>query len=1417
MPDGPNYNFQQAASYVPGMLATNRNPEMGQLMGMFAGQILGPMFGPENFIPHLTPSMGVMDQYAMRHFQNQQFMSATALSTANNENVAARLLAFRTAATRAPASEQNRNQALNIAGVLNHPIFKGIAGALIGSETLEAMLHGTKGDVSQLHNATMRMGYYRNDPSGSRRMDAQSMEDFSRGVYAHLYEEGGNFDVLTQQAEFGVPEEKAASRARLRKAARVDDNTEIVTATEFVDRVKKDDPDMQAKIDQIYKTYVQGDETDVTKQAAAIAKINPAVAATGLLSANEMMLPQLRQKAEKMQIAEMHGLMAGQVGQLAEYMNHRGMLPQAIGAMSAADRVKLMGGQLDDDTLNRLAMQEAKRDLFASSEAYRNANPAEQERMEQDKAAEHRKTIQSTSAAITNFNQTGAGSIADLEKMGGFEALAGNVDSQRTASALKKYSGAVDAIREIFGDNGNPNAPMPALLAALDHLTQGANFQMDAKDVETTLRQMQLTAKEAGIGFEQMSGMAAQMGAAGQMMGLSPTAIMHGQVNAMAMIKTMRDTGAFATPRFGAMGQGEAQQMAAQKIIAGDASDNAKAMAAAASIYQTGKESFAGSEFAAAMEAYLGGKNTYDFGNEKGKNLFEMVGREGPSAIMRMFTSAGGQQEELMTAFRSPLAQELLRSGAGMLTQKYEAVRDIGNFGMTGFLSANIEEFTDANKGSMLAAQNVSDVGQSASTAVTNMLVETAGLKTNEQVDFVKRELPNQLKNAFKTQFNLDDAQAKTMADEAFAAMVGTVDPNATDEEQNKQRAEQNRRILQMRNQADAVISNLSRGQMNLVNFGQHYAAGRPEKALEAAAENQRTAARRAEAGLSFKSDPIGRASDLFMDAGMSGEKLSFERILGEVLNIVPNKELANRYAGELRGGLDAANTRLQEITYTDTYLNKLASRGTDAADKELRDLAARAGITDEIKFYDTAAYNAGGAAAAEKILKSDDDNIVRQAYLAASGEQSTGLSVSAMRAELSGSGRIAANFRDQQAENAFYRMRAAESASINDDNVTLTHASVFGGYAGKDKTKDVLRAELLASDFGVREGRRLADLGGVTTRRRLADKLKKEMEVIGTLRDDAAEKGGTKEEVAFLNMFNAAVLEAGDAGPRKKLVSAFTSAYGLSDLTPDDKVSKEDELDQLLRNTNPDDKEAQKKLADFVRASMVKGKDAKDIDEAAITRGQAAAETVRRAAGIAPSASGITDPKQIGDITTKDATINATTVVINSDTVKDNKPLPPTEAEARAKAAAAQTEQTYGTTPPSPADSGTTDVPAEPGTQSVSFSDTLQKLQTDLQAGNPAAFEAIGLSDITPDLMRAAGYSQEAIDANTSNPTQKALQVNNIAQQAVQQNKNTGGDGVSGTVTGELSIVNLEKAVFTILNKRGSIMNTPGDLPVMG
>jgi hypothetical protein len=1288
---GQQHNWHQPAPYIPGMMAMSNSPEMGQLMGLFAGQVLGPMFGPQNFLPHLTPGVGVMDQYAMRHFQQQQMLSANAIGTANNSNVAARILALRTGFTNTAPSEQNRNQAENIASIINNPLMKVIAGQLVGPETLEAMLHGTKGDVSQLHSATMRMGYFRRNPSGAQRMDARAMEDFSRGVYAHLYEEGGNFETLAAQAESADENTRRASRARLKKAARVADDTEILTESDFVGRVKTDDPAIVEKIASAYKKYAQGEETDTMRQAEAIAKIAPAVKETGLLTDREMLLPQLKREAEKMQVAEMHGLMAGQVGRLAEYMTHRGMLPQAIGAMSAADRVKLMGGQIDDDTVARLAMQEAKRDLFESSEEYRNAGAPRQAEMESERAKEHKTRIRNTSTAIQQFNETGAGSIEDLEKMGGFEAIASNVDSQRTASALKKYSGAVDAIREIFGDNGNPNAPMPALLAALDHLTQGANFQMDAKDVEATLRQMQMTAKEAGIGFEQMSGMAAEMGAMGQMLGLSPTAVMHGQVNAMAMIKTMRDTGAFSTPRFGAMGQGEAQQIVAQKMIAGDASDNAKAMAAAASIYQTGRESFAGSEFAAAMEAYIGGNNTYtDPATGKTVNLFETVGREGPSAITRLFTAAGGTQQELMTAFRSPLAQEFLRSGAGMQTQKYEAIRDINRFGMGGLLANNFERFGRANAGSAIAGQNTGQLGSVAGTAITNMLVETAQMSTADQISFVERELPAQLKETFKTQLGLDDAQAEKLANETFAAAVGTVDPNANEEDRKKQKAEQNRRILQLRSQADSVISGLSGGQLNLVKFAEIFAGNRVEQTIATTQQTRRAAERRAEAGLGYKSHPLARASDLLLEAGMTGEQLSIGRLLGEVMNIVPSQELATRYTHGMEGGINAVNERLKEITYTDDYLKNLTV-GTEAADKELLALAERAGInTEKLAFEDAGKYDERGKKAAELILGSNNDDAIRQAYLAASGERSTGLTTDKMLSELRGSGKIAARFRDQQSENAFYREQARSSKSLSDAEISMTYAKHFGEgaaeaaiAAGKDKNQ--LREELIASDWGVKTGKILVDSGGgPITRQKLIRQLADSKKVIGTLRDDARVAGGTEEEVTFLNRFNAGVMGAANEDIRRDLISQFTAAYKMSDTNIEDDVSKEDELEALIRNTDPDDKDAQKKLADQVRTMMTIG--GGQVDDKAIGRAQAAAETMRVSAGINPQGAGV---QQIGDINTKDTTINASggTIVIQGATVQQQ---PPGRTPATAPAPTAAAATAAATTPTTSAASGT-------------------------------------------------------------------------------------------------------------------------------
>lgn len=1349
MGEGPlNYDWHNPSPYIPGMVAMPNNPELGQLMGLFAGQVLGPMFGPQNFVPHLAAGgIGPMDQYAMRHFQQQQLISANAIGSANNADVANRLLALRTIFSKDPATEQNRNQATFAAGILNNPFVKGIAGQIVGPETLEAAMHGTRGDVSQLHSSTMRAGFFMRDPSGARRMDAQSMEDFSRGVYAHIYEEGGDFNRLEQEAATAKDENvRKESRRRLKKAARVRDDVDILTEADFIGRVNPEDLATKDRIDQAYKKYVQGKETDTIKQAEAIAKIQPAVQETGLLNDKEMLLPHLRRAAEKMQVAGMHGLMAGQVGQLQEYMLQRGMLPQALGSMTAADRVKLMGGELDQDTLRRLATTAAERELM-TKESYRSMSPQEQKTQLDAETNKQIATLTETSKAIKQYNDGAPDkkSIADLEKMGGFETIAGNVDAQRTASALKKYSGAVDAVREIFGDNGNPNAPMPALLAALDHLTHGANFQMDAKEVETSLRQMQMTAREAGIGFEQMAGMAAQMGAMGQMMGVAPTTVMHNQVNAMAMIKTMRDTGTFANPRFGAMGQGEALQLVSQKMIAGDASDNARAMAAAASIYKAGKGTFAAdSEFALAMEAYLGGKDTYKTAAGETKNLFELVGRQGPAAIAKMFTDAGGSQAELMAAFRSPIAMEFMRAGAGMQTMKYEAVRDINNFAVGGTTTARIRDFAQKNAGSALSGQNAENIGNIAGNKLTGMLVDTASMKTDEQFAFIQRELPQQLKQSFKEQLGVDDATADKLAQEAVQATIGTGD-------------EQKRKLLEFRSQADMIIHGMSGGQLDIVKLSQMFRGDTVGQSLQAAQADRRVAARRAEVGQGFKSHPFARLSDYLLDAGMTGEKLNISRAMSEFLNIVPNKELAGRYIEGMQGGLTAANERLSAITYTDKRLNELAGANTAAADKELLELAKDAGMDpSKISLESSDAYNKRGETAANRLLATGDKEQITQAYLKASGNTSTTHSVDKMREYLTGNSETAKKFRAQQAEQAFLREHAGKKLKdMSDTDVDLAYAQQFGKDSA-ELTVDQKRQELLASDYGLREGAKAAKESGVMTRQQLAQELAQSDKVVGRLRKDAEAGGATEEEVKFLNRFNVAAFGAADEGTRKTILNEFISAYGMSATDAD--VTANESLDALIRNTDPNDADAKQKLADQVKAMMTAGD--KPADDKTIARAQEMAETLRVGAAIDPKSAGITG---VGDINTKDATINATggTIVIQG-----------AEVKGAADANAAQVNKPASEAIPDAATETTT---KQPGTNKAAAAAAAQQAE---QAGAAAQQKTTG--------------------------TQTAA-----AQMGSEKTINVKLEG------GQLSIVGLEKAVLEVMNKNRGPMQTAGDMPV--
>jgi hypothetical protein len=86
---------------------------------------------------------------------------------------------------------------------------------------------------------------------------------------------------------------------------------------------------------------------------------------------------------------------------------------------------------------------------------------------------------------------------------------------------LRDMSGAVGAMREIFGDMGRPNAPMAQLLEGLNMLTQGGLASMNPAELERVVRTTRVLSRETGMGMSAMIGLTAQAADQADHMGLN--------------------------------------------------------------------------------------------------------------------------------------------------------------------------------------------------------------------------------------------------------------------------------------------------------------------------------------------------------------------------------------------------------------------------------------------------------------------------------------------------------------------------------------------------------------------------------------------------------------------------------------------------------------------------------------------------------------------------------------------------------------------------------------------------------------------------------------------------------------------------------------------------------------------------------
>lgn len=967
--------FLYPSPYSPGQMAFNNNAELSQLVTMFGGPLLGAMAGPGNFMPHMVPGQALMDQFAMRNYQNQTRQATFSLANAGpqNDEVAQRLLGMRSAFTGKAPTDMNREQATNMAQMLNNPLTKTFAGMMIGPENVESLLHGSRGDIQSLGSTVNRLGYFRKDPNGNDRMGAESLEDLTTGVFSHLYEPQGDLDKLGKTARAGGDAGAEATR-RLQKAANMEDRR-VVTDADVQSRLENTGA---TNVESLYKKYVQGGTaTDTATQAKELTRFDRAIKESKVLGTEEATVGQLETAAFKQPTAEMHGLTAGQASQLMENLFQRGALPPGVGNLSAKDKVGAIAEtKLDEATLDRLAETMARRQLQEKNEVgaggKRFSDMTSTEQQEEIKKVSTapgglRDQINATKAEADKFAAgTSDKSVEDIMQMTGGSALAGNVDASRTSSRLKEYADSVAAVRDIFGDNGNPNAPMPALMAALDHLTQGAMGSMNPAQMSTTLRQMQTMARETGTGMQQMAAISQHAGALGSQLGVAPSITMQNVAMSMGMTKTAMDRGAFnQTP--GGMTKEQFQQESVERLQHGDASDNAKAMAAMRRIYESDPEKFKGTELEAAVGAYTdrssGGNYEVDELDESGKktgkkvkrNIFEQIGRGRHHAAKGIIGRSGGTENQFYSAVYDPrtATEEFMMSGSGFMTQKHQIVQELGDAGAGGMV---VNALDDTALGDKLGEKGQIELGNT----LAEMVMDSSNMGVGQQLSFLQKHMPEKIAQSFERQ-GMSADQAKAMSQQVVTQMFGDGKGGIS------------------KTRLDELVGNVGQAAQdiygqNTVELNQLYGNGGDVKAMQEMAKSQaHAAATRRLVGVGSESTPMGRISDYFMDIGKRGEKFDIGNMMKEMAPFVSDKEVLQRYAGEMGAGMHTLSAMRDKVQVSDTYIDKLAKEGN------VDELKKLGGVTDKEVVVDDATLKAEREKRLYGDSKMSDDDVAKE------------------------------------------------------------------------------------------------------------------------------------------------------------------------------------------------------------------------------------------------------------------------------------------------------------------------------------------------------------------------------------------------------------------------------------------------------
>lgn len=244
-------------------------------------------------------------------------------------------------------------------------------------------------------------------------------------------------------------------------------------------------------------------------------------------------------------LSAMRGISAGRAGELYSELVRRGLSSRSIGTRDVA-------GQISQLTTSPEAVSEAlqtmrREDPRRFSEVLQTA---EQQTGRTFSNIDPDKQIE----ALSNVESAATAALHDIEAFNptAFETMLRHFDARKVGERIKNLSGAVSAMRDIFGDSGHPNAPMSALLNGLQLLTQGGMSTMTPQEIERSVRMSYQVAQQTGIGLDALMGLTAQGAAMTDKFGLSRNFAPAGARSAAMFGQAFGEVGGNEIPVWGA-------------------------------------------------------------------------------------------------------------------------------------------------------------------------------------------------------------------------------------------------------------------------------------------------------------------------------------------------------------------------------------------------------------------------------------------------------------------------------------------------------------------------------------------------------------------------------------------------------------------------------------------------------------------------------------------------------------------------------------------------------------------------------------------------------------------------------------------------------------------------------------------------